>query len=427
MSGSKNSQRRFNTKYIEGLKVDARTDFKAPGEPGLILRVTPAGTKTWSLSYRRKSDGKKRRVTIGSFEEYGLAAIKARGAELRVAIAKGADPAGEKTAARNAETVSELLDIYLTDHAKAHKRSWREDQRIFSRDVKPAIGHCKARELRRTDVLAMLNGIRDRGAPIMANRTLAALRRAYSWALGESLVEQNPCTGISNRGAETVRTRVLSKDEIRSFWSSLDDACMSDAIKMALRLALVTGQRIGEICSVERHEINLADAVWSIPEQKAKNRLAHTVPLSPTAVALFETAMRSTNTDFLVPGRSNKLPDVAQSMDPSSVAHALRRCLPDMGFPVDPDTGKVIDPIKSHDLRRTCATGLAELGIAESTIARVLNHKSEIGKTITGKVYIRHGYEVEKRHALEAWAASLKEITVGQGQTSNVILMGQGG
>ena len=108
-------------------------------------------------------------------------------------------------------------------------------------------------------------------------------------------------------------------------------------------------------------------------------------------------------------------------MSPSSVAHALRRCLPDMGFPIDPDTGKVIDPIRAHDLRRTCATGLAELGIAESTIARVLNHKSEIGKTITGRVYIQHGFEKEKSHALDAWAALLIEIVAGQERSANVV------
>ncbi len=426
MSGDSNSQRRFNTKYIEGLKVDIRTDFKVPGEPGLDLRVTPKGSKTWSLLYRRKSDGKKRRVTIGSHEEYGLAAIKVRAAELRVAIAKGADPAGEKIAARKAETVSELLDIYLTDHAKSHKRSWREDERIFCRDVKPTIGHIKARELRRTEALAMLNAIRDRGSPIMANRTLAALRRALNWAVGESLIEHNPCTGIANRGAETIRTRVLSKEEIRSFWTGLDDAPMSGSIKMALKLALVTGQRIGEICAVERDEINLTDAIWSIPEEKSKNGLAHTVPLSSLAIVLFEDAMWDGDTSYLFPSRSQKVPSQIRAMDVSALDKALRRCLPTIGFPIDPDTGKVIYPIRAHDLRRTCATGLAELGIAESTIARVLNHKSEIGKTITGRVYIQHGYGAEKRYALEAWATRLEEITDGQGRTSNVVLIGKG-
>ncbi len=413
MSGDKNSQRRFNTKYIEGLKVDARTDFKVPGEPGLVLRVTPKGSKTWSLGYRRKSDGKKRRVTIGNLEEYGLAAIKVRAAELRVAVAKGGDPAAEKIAARKAETVSELLDIYLTDHAKAHKRSWREDERIFHRDVKPAIGHIKARELRRTDALEMLNGIRDRGAPIMANRTLAALRRALNWAVGESLIEQNPCTGIANRGAETVRTRVLSKDETHLFWAGLDDASMSGSIKMALKLALVTGQRIGEVCAVERGEIKLADAIWSIPEHKAKNRLAHTVPLSAMAVGLFEVAMQSSGAGYVFPSRSWKVPDQVKPMAVSTVDKALRRCLPALGF--------TDNPLRVHDLRRTAATGLAELGIAESTIARVLNHKSEIGKTITGRVYIQHGYETEKRHALDAWSAELQRIVAREDLERNVI------
>ena len=412
MSGSKNTPRRFNTRYIEGLKVDTRTDFNVPSEPGLVLRVTPKGSKTWSLSYRRKSDGKKRRVTIGNLEEYGLAAIKVRAAELRVAIAKSADPAGEKIAARMAETLSELLDTYLTDHAKSHKRSWREDERIFRQDVKPAIGHIKARELRRTDVLAMLNAIRDRGSPIMANRTLAAIRRAYSWAVGESLVEHNPCSGIANRGVETVRTRVLSSEEIRRLWSDLNGARMADQIKLALRIALVTGQRIGEVLSMERSDIDHDKAKWNIPAEKSKNGLAHSVPLSSLAISLVDQAEIREGA-LLFQSRPRKPVDGEKALDASSVAHALRRCLPALGF--------ADNPFRVHDLRRTAATGMAELGIAESTIARVLNHKSEIGKTITGRVYIQHGYESEKRQALEAWAARLTEIVAGKERAANVV------
>jgi integrase len=198
----------------------------------------------------------------------------------------------------------------------------------------------------------------------------------------------------------------------------LDDAPMSGSIKIALKLALVTGQRIGEVCAVERNELNLADAVWSIPEEKSKNGLAHTVPLSSLAIVLFEDAMRDGDTKYLFPSRSLKVPGIIQPMAVSTIDKALRRCLPALGF--------AEDPFRAHDLRRTVATGQAELGIAESTIARVLNHKSKIGKTITGRVYIQHGFEREKRHALEAWTTRLVEITPGQGRTSNVVLIGKG-
>lgn len=416
MSGKANA-RRFNDQYIRGLRVKGRVDIAIPGSPGLILRVTPAGQKSWAFRYYR---GKQKvRFTFGSFSDhkalkkYGLADAKAKAMEFRLALTDGRDPEAEARNRRNADTVSELLDTYVSNYARQRKKSWREDERIFERDVKPAIGHIKANELRRAEVLTLLNGIRDRGAGIMANRTLAAMRKAFNWGISQDLIERNPCVGMEAPSAESVRMRVLSKDEIRSFWTGLDDAPMSGSIKMALKLALVTGQRIGEVCAVERHEINQADAVWSIPEEKSKNGLAHTVPLSSMAIVLFLDAMQNGDASYLFPSRSRNVPGMIQPMAVSTIDSALRRSLSALNF--------ADKPIWAHDLRRTVATGLVELGIAENTIARVLNHKSEIGKTITGRVYIRHGFETEKRHALETWCARLQEIVNGSGNLSNVV------
>jgi len=163
----------------------------------------------------------------------------------------------------------------------------------------------------------------------------------------------------------------------------------------------VTGQRIGEVLSMERSDIDCDKATWNIPAEKSKNGLAHSVPLSSLVISLVEQTEMGEGT-FLFRSRPRKSFEGEKALDASSVAHALRRCLPSMGF--------AENPFRTHDLRRTCATGLAELGIAESTIARVLNHKSEIGKTITGRVYIQHGYEAEKRRALDAWSAELQRI-----------------
>jgi integrase len=109
---------------------------------------------------------------------------------------------------------------------------------------------------------------------------------------------------------------------------------------------------------------------------------------------------------FVFPSRQGK------PLDPHGVAHAMRRVLPDLGLDENPAT--------PHDLRRTVASQLAAMGIPESIIARVLNHTSEIGRTITGRSYIRHAFAAEKRHALESWSSRLADI-IDCGERGNVV------
>jgi integrase len=409
--------KKFTVRWIETVSVETRTDFTDPDVKGLALRVTSNGSKSWAYSYRRQSDGRKRRVTLGEFPALSLHQARAKASGYRAAIVEGADPASEKTAYKKVETVDQLLDRYLTDYAPAESRWTAEVRRIFKKDVRPAIGGHKITAVTKADILVILNAVKDRGAGVTSNRTLAAVRKAFNWAVSEGYLKASPVQGISQRVKEQSRSRSLSEAEIQTFWIGLDRARMAEGTKLVLRLALVTGQRVGEVCGAMKSEVNLDKTEWLIPARRVKNRRDHSIPLSPMAVKLFRQAFEmSGESPFLFPSRPrSNLVKREQHLASHGVAHAMQGALKELGLAGNPAT--------PHDLRRTVASHLAAMGIGENVVARVLNHASEIGKTITGAVYIRHSFAAEKRHALEAWAAELERIVDDNRAAANVIAM----
>jgi integrase len=420
MVAVESSGRRFTHRWIEGIKVRKRTDFTDPDVKGLALRVTPNGSKSWAYLYRRKSDGRKRRVTLGEFPALDLHKARALASGHRAAIASGADPAADKAAHKKVETVDELLDRFLKDYAPSTSKWTAEVKRIFKKDVRPAIGGTKTSAVSKADVLAILNKVRDRGAGVTANRTLAAIRKAFNWAVSEGHMAASPAVGIAPRVKEQSRSRALTADEIRSFWKGLETAKMAAGTKLALKLALVTGQRIGEICGVEKSELNLDRAEWIMPAKRVKSRREHSVPLPPMAVRLLREAMKlAGGGNYVFPSKPrSKAINHSQPLASHGVSHAMRLALEDLGLNKTPAT--------PHDLRRTVATHLAGMGIGENIVARVLNHASEIGKTITGSVYIRHSFAEEKRRALDAWADELDQIVRKRRPASNVVKLRKG-
>src|SRR5262249_30094053 len=145
----------------------------------------------------------------------------------RATVADGADPASEKTAHKKVETVDQLLNRYLTDYAPAESRWTAEVRRIFKKDVRPAIGGHKITAVTKADILAILNAVKDRGAGVTSNRTLAAVRKAFNWAVSEGYLKTSPVQGIGQRVKEQSRSRSLSEVEIQAFWTGLDNAKMA--------------------------------------------------------------------------------------------------------------------------------------------------------------------------------------------------------
>src|SRR5439155_8488717 len=165
---------------------------------GFGLRIAAGGTKTWVVQYRLGGrTGKVQRLTLGRYPLLGVADARDKAKEALAAVVQGEDPAGDKRAEREAATFGEVASEYLERHAKAKKRSWREDQRILEHDVLPLWRSRRAKDITARDVRALLDGIVDRGAPIQANRTFAIIRRIFNWAAApdRGFVPQfhNPC------------------------------------------------------------------------------------------------------------------------------------------------------------------------------------------------------------------------------------------
>jgi integrase len=393
---------------LRNLKPQAQR-YMVWGDHGLGVRVSPKGRKSFVYMYRH--EGKARFLTLGDYPRLTLADVHKAHAEAMKKVEQGMDPGAEAVAERveerQAPTVATLADEYLEKWAKPRKRSWREDERILKKDVIPEWGRRKAREITRRDVIRLLDGIVDRGAGIMANRTLALVRRMFNFAVSRDVVRVSPCLAVRAPAPEQRRDRVLTTDEISALWHALEGAkMMAEGTKLALKLQLVTGQRKAEIVMAAWDEIDFTDKWWTIPPEKAKNKMAHRVPLSPLALELLQTAKNITgDSPWIFPS-----PQTDKHITPEAVDHALRRPgLEALGFTFVP-----------HDLRRTAASHMTGMGISRLVVSKILNH---VERGITA-VYDRHSYDMEKRQALESWARKLQGIV--EGTESNVVPMVRG-
>ncbi len=404
----KNGKKKLTDFQIKNLKGKDKR-YTEWGERGLGVRVTPNGVKTFIFKYR--FDGKVRWMTLGTYPELTLADAHEAHADawkvLRHGINPGAKAINERKEERDAPTAAALAEEYLEKWAKPRKRSWREDARILQKDVLPAWGHRKAKDITRRDVIGLLDDIVDRGASIMANRTLATIRKMFNFAVSRDIVAVSPCLAVRAPAPEQRRDRVLTTDEIRALWHAIEGAkMMSKGTKLALKLQLVTGQRKAEIVSAAWDEIDLTDRWWTIPPEKAKNKMAHRVPLSHLAMELLQAAKNITgNSPWIFPS-----PQTDRHITPEAIDHALRRPgLEALGFSFVP-----------HDLRRSAASHMTGMGISRLVVSKILNH---VEKGVTA-VYDRHSYDREKRQALEAWGCKLKGII--KGAETNVIPMVRG-
>lgn len=414
-----------------------REDFKDGTVRGLQLRVTKAGIKTWTFRYRRRSDGTLQRLTLGIFPVMGLAEARRKALEEASKAANGGDPADDVKRRREADTFAELAEDWLERHAVPNKsaRAVRDDRSMLDRHILPEIGKMKIAEIRKRDVLRMLDlvlaksderGKSKKGKPRRLshrpNRVFETTRAIFRWAVGRDLIPIDPTFMMKAPiKREKERERVLDDDEIRRFWSVLDrapivrrgnkdvprgqrvlgpdDVPMTKAVALVLKLALVTAQRLGEVSGIHRSELNLdgPNPVWTVPGARCKNGKMNRVPLSPLAVSLLKEAIAlNENSQWVFPGALGDDAPIDSHAGTKAVERA--RAMMKLG------------DFRAHDLRRTAATGMAEAGINPHTISLVLNHISARKGTITSRVYVQYSYDKEKREALMAWGTRLEEI-----------------
>jgi integrase len=353
--------------------------------------MTSNGAMSWVAMYRHK--GRLRRLTLGTYPALPLADARRQAMAALRSAAMGHDPAGEKQRDRKAETFGQIAENYIELYAKANKRSWKEDRRALDRDLLPRFKHRKAASITRRELRTLLREIVNRGAPVLANRTLEIMRRIYNWALEEETegLDANPFAGMQPIGEETRRDRVLNDEEISKVWNAV--AREKPSVTARYRLALLLGQRPGEHRRMRWQDLDLETAWWTLPGEFTKNQRTHRIPLTQPALAILrEIKSGSANRTWVFPSATVGGPVRSNTKQTERIRKAA---------------GVHFTP---HDLRRTVGTNITGLGFSRFVMHRILNH-TESG---VGIVYDLYEYDREKRQALEAWAARVQEIVTGR-------------
>lgn len=392
-------------------------DIREKTKSGFGATIFPSGKISFIYFYH--FEGRKRRMTLGSYPECTLGEARKRHREaLRILEIEEKDPAfekrKEKSTARDASTINALIEEYIEKWAKPNKRSWETDQRCLENNIKKLWGKRKAADITRRDVNLLLDEIKERGALVQSNRVLACIRKMFNFAIERDLVQSNPCTGIKAT-KENSRDRVLTEDELKTIWLALSQKYnpedlshilhMSEQTKLILKLQLVTAQRKGEVVGAEWSEIDLNSGWWTIPANKAKNNQAHRVPLSSLTIEILQDIkILSGDSRFLFPARRSDRHITAAAID-----HAVRR-----------SRFEGVAAWTPHDCRRTAASYMTSIGIPRLTVTKILNHSENNNVTA---IYDRHSYDNEKRTALEAWAQKLRKIIYATDLTNNVVAL----
>jgi integrase len=403
--------------------------------PGMYLIIQPSGAKSFAVRYRHA--GQTRKLTLGSYPQITLEAARDLGAKALRAAAEGRDPATEKQAAKveaqrqaaeetrgQRDLFENVVGDFLRRHAMKNTRegTWRETIRILGfklgpegelietgGDVMDAFKGRTVQDIARRDIITLLDTIVDRGSPVMANRTLSALRKLFSWAIGRDILQASPCALVQPPAPERARDRVLTDDELRLVWNAAE----ADGWPFApiIQLLILTGQREGEVSGLKWSEIDLEAKLWTLPASRVKNDERHTVPLSDAVVGILKKVPRIKNAGgFVFAGREGK-----------PVSTFFRARLRIDAAVTKANKGKPIPAWVFHDTRRTAASGMARLGIALPVIEKVLNHRAGTFSGIVA-VYQRHDFGDEKRAALNAWAAHVTSIVTGKAPTNVVML-----
>lgn len=354
---------------------------------GLFIEVMPGGKKVWRMRYRL--NGKQEKVTLGEYPAFGLAEARRWREECRAMVAKGNSPMKAKQAGKAVEldTVEVFARRWFAEVVEKTNENPRNIKRVLEKDIFPMIGGKALEEVTTSDVLAIADRIKARGADQMALMTRNILKRMFSYAIARQKVEFNPAAAVEATYIAKARSRdvALSADEIghvlRSFYSS----SMRRANKLALHLLILCMVRKSELLEARWEEIDFDKAEWVIPAERMKKDRAHVVYLSRQALAMFEELKAlSCGSPFVLPSR-NSLNRCISHNTLNSAVRAL---------------GLDIRDFVIHDFRRTASTHLHEAGFNSDWIEKALAHEQ---KGIRG-VYNKAEYAESRRKMLQWWA-----------------------
>jgi integrase len=411
----------------------AKRAIRDGGARSLYLIVATSGAKSWQMRFRRPG-GKIGKLIIGSVDLSGkeiegeptvgmplsLSAARQLAAMIHRDRAHGRDVIADHKRRRvgSVGNFQSAVRQYVEDYARPKVREWRELARMLGLDpdsLEPFAGglaerwadkevskidghdvHSVVDEARRVAVPGIA-ARRDGASDSRARKLFTTLSGFFGWALRQRLVTANVCTTVHKPSAPKARDRFLSDSEIVKFWPATES--VSAPFRSALRILLLTGQRLNEIAALRWDEVADDGASINLPGSRTKNHRAHTIPLSAAARKIIMGVDRIENCPYVFS---------ANGRNPVSAWSKAKAAL---------DREMKIPPWRLHDLRRTAVTGMAELGIAVDVVELVVNHISGTRGGVAG-TYNRSEKMTDRRAALERWAGHLAGLI--EGKPSNV-------
>jgi integrase len=382
---------------MRGKITKAAVDALTPGivladteVKGFVARCLPSGVVSYGVRYRVA--GKQRWLALGLHGR--LTPDQARkAAKKRVGeVADDRDPAGEREVQREKAkaSVNALLDEFLDRHVRKNLRRADEVERVFDKYVRPRIGAKSIYQLRRGDVVEMLDAIEDANGAVMADRTLAHLRKAFNWQAARDDMFVPPIVRGMSRAkpaAERARKRILDDQEIRDLWKVLDTAKVPACYPAYMRTLLLTAQRREEVSRMIWEEIE--GDHWNIPGERHKTGDEAGDKLVPLTPAVLELLGKPQKTGFVFSSTKGKKAFSGFSKAKRALDEAIAELRKE-------EKRKPMASWVLHDLRRTARSLMSRAGVTGDIAERVLGH---VIPGVRG-VYDRYEYLTEKRAAL---------------------------
>lgn len=440
---------------VEELEPEAKRYRVADlGQRGLKLVVEPSGRKFWTVKYVT-SDGRESEKVLGEWPSVLPEAARTDAGTVRSRVKRqGVDPAEEarqtrreaeqtrkEAAEAREQTFQKLAEAYLSASARGFRAGKQrlpkaqstiaKERQHLNKHVVPALGERPISQIKRKEIVALLENVAVQSGEDAANGCLEAIRRAFAYGRHKDLLENNPAVEIS-RYARPPRDVIASDAVLQSLWLTLEETkkpkvsktpnanpnrprtgghgrkdCFPSAT--ALQIALLTLQRRGEIVAIHKDHIDWGRRLWTIPSLNKKERRRGLVPLSPMAIKLLKEAFAHSKSEWAFAGRNPH-----QHIGAHSLTRFMARLREETG----------IQDITPHDLRRTGRTKLTsdEVGVDEMTAERVLNH---VVGSRQQRAYDWQAYISQKRAALDAWEKELKRIVFGEARNANSIRKAQ--
>lgn len=402
--------KRINDTKLSGFhaRVGKPTNTNKTARVALYLNYRLGGAK-----------GKQRNYHLGYYGERDLKQVRKEVESLKGRIATGEDVyvtrlqnIKQQFIEDTSPTVEALFLEFYTRFIKVHRKDPVEVERMFNKDVLPAIGGIKLKDITRRDILSkVLDPITDRGAGTQANKTLSILKQMFDFAVERDLMQGNPISTAKKKnvgGIEKPRTRALEFEELIQVFERLPKLGVSSQVIYALKFIALTGCRPIEVTGAQWHEFDFEKMLWIIPAERVKQNKGgdriHKVPITQNMIIMLDELRASFSylgSKFVFPSTTCFQSEPGkQPIDRHSLSRAVNRKLKELG----------VAKFVPHDLRRTMATRLGDedIGTDPIVVEKILNHQLQGMQ----KVYNLQEYMEQRRRVLKEWSEKLEAVVL---------------